>query len=124
MLEIGEKKYRAAVERFEYIFDQLEQLKVQEVDRLEESNGVGVDFLDDDNDDVEIDNDDNATNEGMKKLDNYIKGLRHIVKSWLSLDLTQLGMILNSSKSSCLKNYANMVSNQLLLSRNPESIPA
>ena len=66
LLEMGEKKYRAAVERFEHIFDQLELLKVQEMDRLEESNGARVDFLDDD-DDMEMDNDDNAMNEGMKK---------------------------------------------------------
>ena len=66
LLEMGKKKYRAAVERFEYIFDQLEQLKAQEIDRLEESNGTGVNFLDDDNDDVEMDNDDNVTNKGMK----------------------------------------------------------
>ena len=38
LLEMEEKKYRAAVERFEYFFDQLEQLKVQEMDRLEEAN--------------------------------------------------------------------------------------
>ena len=74
LLEMGEKKYRAAVERFEYIFDQLEQLKVQEMDRLEEANLAAVNFLDDDDDDdVEMDNDDNATNEGMKKLDKLYK---------------------------------------------------
>ena len=61
LLEMGEKKYRAAIERFEYIFDQLEQLKVQEMDRLEESNG-GVGFLDN-NDDLEMDNDDNVMSE-------------------------------------------------------------
>ena len=60
LLEMGEKKYRAAVERFEYIFDQFEQLKVQEMDRLEEANLAVDDFLDDDNDDVEMDNDDNV----------------------------------------------------------------
>ena len=68
LLEMGEKKYKAAVEQFEYIFDQLEQLKIQEMDRLEEWNLAEVDFLDDD-DNVEMDNDDNATNKGMKKLD-------------------------------------------------------
>ena len=73
LLQMGEKKYGAAVERFEYIFDQLEQLKAQEMDRLEESNDAGVNFLDDDNDDVEMDNDGNATNEGMKKLDKLYK---------------------------------------------------
>ena len=65
---MGEKKYRAAVERFQYIFDQLEQLKVQEMDHLEESNEAGVCFLDDD-DNVEMDNDDNVMSEGMKRLE-------------------------------------------------------
>ena len=71
LLEMGEKKYRAAVERFEYIFDQLEQLKAQEMDRLEEANLAADDFMDDDN--VEMDNDDNVTSEGMKKLDKLYK---------------------------------------------------
>ena len=62
LLEMCEKKYRAAVERFQYIFDQLEQLKVQEMDRLEELNLAGVGFLDDD-DYEEMDNDDNIMNE-------------------------------------------------------------
>ena len=53
LLEMGEKKFRAALERFEYIFDQLEQLKVQEMDRLEEVNLAADDFLDDDDDNVE-----------------------------------------------------------------------
>ena len=53
LLKMGEKKYRAAVERVKYIFDQLElQWKVQEMDHLEESKLAGVGFLDDD-DDVE-----------------------------------------------------------------------
>ena len=73
LLEMGEKKYRAALERFEYIFDQLEQLKVQEMDRLEEANLAADDFLDDDNVDVEMDNDDNVMSEGMKKLDKLYK---------------------------------------------------
>ena len=68
LLEMGEKKYRAAVERLEYIFDQLEQLKVHEISCLEESNLAGVGFLDDD-DNVEMDNDDNVMSKGMKKLE-------------------------------------------------------
>ena len=91
------------------------------MDRLEEANLAADDVLDDD-DDVGMDNDDNATNEGMKKLDKLYKR-RHNVRNWLSLDLTPLGMTLSSSRSSCLKNCANMVSNQPSLSRNPESIP-
>ena len=69
---MGEKKYRAAVKRFEYIFDQLEQLKVQEMDHLEESNEAGVCFLDDD-DNVEMNNDDNVMSEGMKRLEKLYK---------------------------------------------------
>ena len=43
------------------------------MNRLEESNGAGVGFLNDDDDDVEMDNDDNVMSEGMKRLENYIK---------------------------------------------------
>ena len=125
LLEMGGKKYRAAVERFEYIFDQLEQLKVQEMDRLEESNGAGVGFLDDDDDDdVEMDSDDNVTSGCMKRLEKLYKSLRRIVRSWLSLVSILLGMTLNSSRSICSKNCANMASNQPSLSRNLENIPA
>ena len=86
LLEMAEKKYKAAVERFKYNFHQLEQLKVQEMYRLEELNGPEVGFLNDD-DGVEIDNDDNVMSEGMRRLENYMKSFRSIVRSWLSLDL-------------------------------------
>ena len=36
LLEMAKKKYEACVERYEYIFEQLEQLKVQEMNRLQE----------------------------------------------------------------------------------------
>ena len=69
LLEMAEKKYRAAAERFEYMFDQLEQLKVQEMDHLEKLDGPEVSFLDGD-DDLEMDNDDdNVMSEGMKRLE-------------------------------------------------------
>ena len=90
LLEMGEKKYGAAVERFEYIFDQLEQLKVQEMDRLEESNLAGVDFLDDD-DDMEMDNVDNATNEGMKKLDKLYKKFEAYFKELVVFEFNSAG---------------------------------
>ena len=44
LLEMAEKKYRAAVEQFEYIFDQLKQLRVQKMNCLEESNLAGIPF--------------------------------------------------------------------------------
>ena len=72
LLDMGEKTYRAARERSEYIFDQWEQLKAQAMDRSEEANFAADDFLDDD-DDVEMDNDDNVTSEGMKRLEKLYK---------------------------------------------------
>ena len=89
LLEMGEKKYRAAVERFENIFDQLGQLKVREMDRLEESNGAGVGFLDDD-DGVEMDNDDNVMSEGMKRLGKLYKKFEAYCKQLVVLDLILL----------------------------------
>ena len=124
LLEMCEKKYRAAVGRFEYIFHQLEQLKVQEMHRLEESNGAGVICLDDDNDDVEMDNDDNVMSQSMKKSDKLYKSLRRIVRSWLSSVLILLAMALNSSRSIYLKNCVKGMNHLVSLSRNTESIPA
>ena len=40
LLEMAYKEYRAAVERYEYIFEQLKQLKVQEMGRLRKLNGI------------------------------------------------------------------------------------
>ena len=85
------KKYRAAVERSEYIFDQLEQLKAQEMDRLEEANFAADDFLDDDNDDVEMDNDDNATNEGIKKLNKLYKRFEAYCKDFVVFGFSSAG---------------------------------
>ena len=58
LLEMADKKYRAAVERYEYIFEQLEQLKVREMDRLQEN--MVDEFLDDDN--LEMDKNGGARN--------------------------------------------------------------
>ena len=115
LLEMGEKKYKAAVEPFESIFDQLNQLKVHEMDRLEEANLAADNFLDDDDDNVEMDNDDKVTSDGMKRLEKLYKRIEGYCKELVVFGLTLLGTILNSSRSSCLKNYVNMVSNQLLL---------
>ena len=42
LLQLAEKKkYRATVEQFKNIFEHLEQLKVQEMDHLDESNEAG-----------------------------------------------------------------------------------
>ena len=69
LLEMADKKYRTAVERYEYIFEQLEQLKVQEIDRLQELNGNMVDeFLNDD--DLEMNENGGVSSKQMKLLEN------------------------------------------------------
>ena len=61
LLEMAKKKYEACVERYEYIFEQLKQLKVQEMDRLQE------DMLDDD---LEMDDNGGVTSKRLKSLEN------------------------------------------------------
>ena len=64
LLEMAKKKYEACVERFEYIFEQLKQLKVQEMDRLQ---GDGSD------DDLEMDENGGVTSKHLKSLENLFK---------------------------------------------------
>ena len=66
LLEIADKNYRAAVECYEYIFEQLGQLKVQEMIRLQED--MVDEFLNDD--DLEIDENGGVTSKHMKLLEN------------------------------------------------------
>ena len=62
LLEMAEKKYEVCVEHYEYIFEQLEQLKVQEMVRLQE------DMV---NDDFEMDENGGVTSKRMKLLENF-----------------------------------------------------
>ena len=63
LLEVAKKKSEACVERYEYIFEQLEQLKVWEMDRLQE------DMVDDD-DDLEMDENSSVSSKHLKLLEN------------------------------------------------------
>ena len=65
LLEMAKKKYEACLERYEYIFEQLEQLKVQEMDRLHED--MADEFLDDD---LEMDENGGVNSKHMKLLEN------------------------------------------------------
>ena len=103
LLEMGEKKYRATVERFEYIFDHLEQLKVQEMDHLEEANLAAANFLDDDDDDVEMDNDDNVTSEGMKRLEKLYKRFEAYCKELVVFGFNSAGYDIKLIKKLLLK---------------------
>ena len=60
-LEMAKKKYEVCVERYEYIFEQFKQLKVQEIMRLQE------DMLDDD---LEMDENGGVTSKRLKSLEN------------------------------------------------------
>ena len=63
LLEMAKKKYEACVELYEYIFEQLERLKVQEMVRLQE------DMVDDDS---EMDENGGVTSKHMKSLGNLV----------------------------------------------------
>ena len=64
LLEMAKKMYEACVERFEYIFEQLEHLKVQEMVSLQE------DLVDDD---LELDENGGVSSKRMKSLENLFK---------------------------------------------------
>ena len=117
LLEMAHKKYRAAVEHYEYIFEQLEQLKVQEMVCLQ------GDIVDDD-DDLEMNENGGDTSKHMKLLENLYGKFKGIVKNWQCLDLFLLVMTCNSSRSFCLKNCMNAGSNLISLSKRLESIHA
>ena len=61
LLKMAKKKYEVCVERYEYIFEQLEQLKVQKMMRLQE------DMVDDD---LEMDENGGVTSKRLKLLEN------------------------------------------------------
>ena len=63
LLEMAKKKYEAFVEHYEYIFEQLEQLTVQEMVRLQE------DMVDHD---LEMDENGGVTSKHMKLLENLV----------------------------------------------------
>ena len=69
LLEMAKKKYEACVERYEYIFEQLERLKIQEMVRLQE------DMVDGDDDDSEMDEIGGVTSKRMKLSENLSRRL-------------------------------------------------
>ena len=123
LLELVDKKYRVAIERCEYIFEQINDLMQMERDGLSEINRVMVDeFLDED--DLEMDENGGFTSKHLKSYKIYFQSLKGIVKNWPCLDLILLVMTWSSLRSFCLKNCANAVKNLLSLSKRLESINA
>ena len=111
LLEMAKKKYEACMERYEYIFEQLERLKVQEMVRLQE------DMVDDDS---EMDENGGVTSKRMKLLKNLFLNFEGYCKELTVFGFNSAG----SLRSFCLKNCANKVSNLILLSKRLESIHA
>ena len=75
LFEMADKKYRAAVEQFEYIFEQINDLMQMERDNLSEMNGDMVvsiaDFLDNaGDDDLEMDENGGLASKHMKSSEN------------------------------------------------------
>ena len=75
LFEMTDKKYRATVERFEYIFEQINDLMQMERNNLSEMNGdvmVSIaEFLDNaGDDDLEMDENGGLTSKHMKSLEN------------------------------------------------------
>ena len=91
---MADKKYRAAVERYEYTFEQIDHLMQMERDHLSEMSGDMVvsvaEFLDNaGDDDLEMDENGGVTSKYMKSLKNLFG---KFVKNWLCLDLILLVM--------------------------------
>ena len=117
LLEMSDKKYRAAVERFEYIFEQLEQLKVQEMVRLQE------DMVDDD---LEMNENGGVSSKHLKSLENLFGKFegycQELVSIWFGFN--SAGYEIKLMKNICLKNCANTDSNPISPSKGLESIHA
>ena len=75
LFEMADKKYRAAIERYEYVFEQIDDLMRMERHNLVEINGDMVvsvaEFLDNaGDDDLEMDQNGGLTSKHMKSLEN------------------------------------------------------
>ena len=115
LLEMADKKYWAGVECYEYIFEQLEQLKVQEMVRLQE------DMVDDD---LEMNENGGITSKHMKSWENLFRKFEDYCKELAVFGFNTAGHDIKLIKKTCLKNCANMDSNPISPSKRLESIHA
>ena len=127
LFEMADKKYRAAIERYEYVFEQIDDLMRMERHNLAEMNGDMVvsvaEFLDNaGNDDLEMDENGGLTSKHMKSLENLFGKFEGYCKESAVFGFNSAGYDIKLIKNFCLKNCANMVSNLILLSKKLESI--
>ena len=115
LLEMVKKKYEACVERFQYIFEQLERLKYQEMDRLQ---GDGSD------DDLEMDENGGVSSKRLKLLENLFKKFEGYCEELALFGFNSAGYDIKLIKNICLKNCANTENNPISPSKRLESIHA
>ena len=99
---------------------QLEQLKVQEMVRLQED--MVDEFLNDD--DLEMDENGGVTSKHMKLLENLFGKFEGYYKVLAVFGFNSAGYDVKLSRSFCLKNCVNPSSNQISQSKRLESIHA
>ena len=97
LLEMAKKKYEACMECYEYIFEQLEQLKVQEMVRFQE------DIVDDDDSNSEMDENDGVISKHMKLLENLSRKFEGCCKELAVLGFNSVGYDITLIKKFCLK---------------------
>ena len=107
LLEMAKKRYEACVERFEYIFEQLEQLKVQEMVSLQEDMVDG-----------------GVSSTHMKSLENLFKKFEDYCKELAVFGFNSAGYDIKLKKNICLKNCVNTDSNLISPSKRLERIHA
>ena len=101
LLDMADKKYRAAIERYEYVFEQIDDLMHMERHNLAEMNGDMVvsvaEFLDNaGDDDLEMDENGGLTSKHMKSLENLFGKFEGYCKELaVSLVSILLGTTLN-----------------------------
>ena len=115
LLEMAKKKYEKCVERYEYISEQLVQLKVQEMLRLQG---------DDTGDDLGIGENGGVSSKRLKLLENLFRKFEGYCKELAVFGFNSAGHDIKLIKNICLKNCTNTENNPVSQSKRLESIHA
>ena len=95
-LNMADKKYRAAVKRFEYIFEQTDELMQMESDHLSDMDGnmvTGANFLNGGDYDLELDENGGVSSKHMKSLKNLFEKFEGYCNELLVFGLILLVMM-------------------------------
>ena len=108
LFELDDKKYRAAIERYEYVFEQIDDLMRIKCHNLAEMNGDMVvsvaEFLNNaGDDDLEMDENGGLTSKHMKSLDNLYRKFEGYCKELAVFGFNSAGYDIKLIKNICLK---------------------